>query len=238
MRIHWIDLFLLIMILLNCLICYKRGMLLSIYKAVSFILTIWLAWMLHPVVKGFIIKYTRLLDIIKDKIAPMLQRILVEQAVTPEEVMATEQTQTSFVEGLNIPSLFKNSIMEEIKTRVTESFTEFCDFVAKNIAEICVSIIAILFVIILVTIILGTLKGVLKFISDIPVIGFVNKVLGIVFGFIIGIMQIWLVYCILILFSTSKLLEPVFHSIQSSTVAKYLYENNVIYFAILRVFGK
>jgi len=75
---------------------------------------------------------------------------------------------------------------------------------------------------------LFVLERVLKGVTSLPIVKQADKAGGFILGALEGLLTVYIVFAILIMFSASPKFQGVFEAIESSTVAKVLYHNNFI----------
>ena len=72
------------------------------------------------------------------------------------------------------------------------------------------------------------IKFVLQGIAKLPVFKQIDKLGGFALGAVEGLLTVYIVGAVLMLFSAAPYFKPVFESIEASIVAKFFYQNNFI----------
>ncbi|OGO85712.1 MAG: hypothetical protein A2Y22_04650 [Clostridiales bacterium GWD2_32_59] len=231
---NWADVAVILIIVASCMIEYKRGFVKSIFKTFSFIVSIFVSWTLHPYVTEFL-KNSFVYEWVKGGV-----RESIFKQSTSGEIVSKEQ-QTEIIDKLNMPDFFKDLIKnnESIKGNELLNFLDFKESVVNFVTNFCIGILAIILVILVTMVILRVASTSLDLVSKIPVIKEINEMFGFLLGLIIGVIEVWLSYIVIIfIFSTNSKMSFVFTEINNSVVAKLLYENNLLNYIIAGIFGK
>ncbi|NLM13037.1 MAG: hypothetical protein GX209_04750 [Epulopiscium sp.] len=217
------DILILIFFLINGWIAYKRGFILSLYKLLSFVVSIFLSYTLYPMVSAFLRNYTPLFDKIKNYIAPSI-------VISEGAQVNTLEGQSHLINELGVPKLLKRALIENNNSEIYSilQVDSLKDYIAGYIANICINIISMVAVLLVVSIGLKILIGVLDILSKLPVLNSMNHLFGLIFGLVSGVLQVWVFFIILFVFQANPSFEKLFFLLESSTFAKYLYEYNYL----------
>lgn len=217
------DAIILIFFLVNGWIAYRRGFVLSFFKLLSFVISIFLSYNIYPVVSTFLRNNTPLFEKIKNQVTPTI--------LIPEGVQTnTLEGQTNFINELGIPKLLKDALIENNNSEIYDilKVDGLKDYIAGYIANICINIISMIVVLLVVSIGLKIIIGILDIISKLPIINSVNHLFGLLFGFVSGLLQIWIFFTILFIFQANPSFEKIFVFLGESSIARYLYEYNLL----------
>lgn len=217
------DLIVLLIFIISGWIAYKRGFILSLFKLVSRIVSIFLSYKLYPVVSAFLRNVSPLYEAIKSKIAPS---VLTESTVQSNTLAG----QSAAINNLQIPGFIKSSLIENNNPEIYKilNVDGLRDYIAGYIANICINIISLILVFIIVSIGLRIIIGILDLISKLPVLSPINNLFGLIFGVISGLINIWLFFIVLFIFQSNPLFEKVFILLEESLIAGLLYEYNLL----------
>jgi uncharacterized membrane protein required for colicin V production len=209
---------------------YHRGFVLSLFKLVSFAVSIFLTYKLYPTVSTFLRQSTRLYQGLKHSIAASL-------AIQGDQIH-TLHGQTELIQNLKLPGILKDALIENNNPEVYQilNVEGLKEYVSGYIANISINILAMILVLFLVTIGLKIVVSFLDLIAKLPVLHTVNKLTGLIFGLVCGTLQIWILYIICMFFYTNPHLQIVFGWIENGNVSKYLYENNLLLFLVTKLF--
>lgn len=225
------DIIVVIVLVISAWIAYKRGFILSLFKLVSSIITIFLSYRLYPIVSAFLRNFTPLYENIKNKIAPSI----LSQSTAQTNTLVG---QSAFINDLKVPGFLKSALIENNNPEVYKilNVDGLKEYIAGYIANICINIIALILVFLVVTIGLRIIIGILDVISKLPVVNSFNNLLGFIFGLISGLLNIWFLFIILFVFQTNPLFEKAFILLEESLIAGILYEYNFLLKWILGIF--
>ncbi|WP_058486676.1 CvpA family protein [Defluviitalea phaphyphila] len=225
------DIIIILILIINGFIAYKRGFVLSFFKLISSILSIFLAYRIYPVVSSFLRNSTPLFENIKNKIGLTLT---IENA----DNMGTLSGQIETINNLNLPKFLKSALIENNNTEVYKilNVDNLKDYIAGYIANICINIISMILVLIIVTIGLKIIINILDILAKLPIINSVNRLFGFIFGLIMGVLHIWVIFVILFMFHSNPFFNQVFLLISESVIAKFLYEYNLLLKWLLKLF--
>ena len=114
------------------------------------------------------------------------------------------------------------------------------DVAADRLTEIAISVIALALIILAISLVMFLLRVIIKTLrNESIVIGFADRVLGMVLGLVRGLMLAWIAVALLIPVTTLVSPEhvvPMMEALQLTTVAKVLYDVNPFLYVIKYVF--
>lgn len=237
---------------------YKRGLFRSILKLVLTGLSFMLAYFLAPFVGSIIVEHTNIDEYFYDKIYMVIQsevekRVseniqntmqgmdanLMQQltAQTMQTVMASEpdrNTQISIIQSSGLPSYIKDALVannnDEVKSEL--GTYGFYDYMATYVSYMFVNAISFVVTLGVVRLLLGALSFCLSFVFELPIVGSINRLGGVLFGAAEGLLIVWLVLLIISLFEDSEMGRLLYEQIYSSRFLTLLYERNVFVMAI------
>ena len=204
------DILILAILLSLTFLGYKKGFLKTLTGVVSIILSFVLAMTFSPQVESFI-KSTPVYDAIYENI----ENSLFSQNNENKEEYSTAK--------LNMPYEMIENIQEDIegtKNEIAKTLTE-------KLGDILVKILSILLIFLAVRILLLIILSGFGIIRKLPLIGWFDKLLGALFGFLKGLLVVYLLLAVVTvctaLNSENKLIKEINHS----EFAKVMYNNNV-----------
>jgi len=194
-------------VVLSAYFGYRKGLIRTVYRLASFFIAIFIARQLYPYVARAL-RQTALFPAIKDRIA---------------EALNLEGMRGSYViDNLPIPgflqSILHNNNTPDMFELLQVSTVE--DYIASFFASMIMSGIAALAVFALAMIALAIIGYALDLVSKLPVINFVNRVCGLLFGFIVSIAIIWLCLVVVVLAGS----EGLHGLLDGSRVAGWLFD--------------
>lgn len=202
-----VDLIIIAVVLLFIFLGYKKGLTGSLIKLLSFIIAIVVAFVLYKPVANAVIENT----VIDDNIRTTLRATLGVEDKTKN----TEE---------NVPSTIMDNINKEIENATDEVKANVIDQTTITIVNIGSGIVIFL----AVRVILVIISLFAKILTDLPVIKQVDKLGGLAYGAIEGIVIVYAVLAVISLTSVIWANNAVVTAIAKSSLGEMLYNNNII----------
>ena len=200
-----VDLIIIAVVLLFIFLGYKKGLTGSLIKLLSFIIAIVVAFVLYKPVANAVIENT----VIDDNIRTTLSATLGVETENTEE---------------NVPSTIMDNINKEIENATDEVKANVIDNTTITIVNIGSGIVIFL----AVRVILVLISLFAKILTDLPVIKQVDKLGGLAYGAIEGIVIVYAVLAVISLTSVIWANNAVVTAIAKSSLGEMLYNNNII----------
>ena len=197
---------------------YRRGLIRTVFSLISFALAIILASYLFPIVAEWLMDMP-VYSALKDYII----RTMNFNGPAPypsQEVIA----------GLPLPDLLRNLLYEHntpnIFARLNVSTVE--EYIAAYFARMAINIIAMIVVFIVVKFILGIISSILDLVGRLPVIRHFNRGGGLIIGFALGVIIVWIGLAAMILFFLDPTNPELMNMLENSLIVGWIYEHNPI----------
>ena len=200
-----VDLILIACFILFIFVGYKKGLAGSLIKLCSFVIALILALALYKPVANAVKDNTQIDENIKSTIVETFR----QQEQTQEENMPKDLVQNISSEIENATSEAVNNIAQSISDTIINIGAGIVIFIVARLLLIIVSIFA-------------------KQIVKLPIIGLVDKVGGIAYGAVEGIVIIYIVLGLISLSSLIWVDNAVVTAITNSGIGSFLYNNNII----------
>ena len=197
-----IDLILIGIIALCVLIGYKQGLVKSAIKILSFFIAIVVALVLYKPISNIIITNTTIDDNIKNAI---VENVKLEKNEEENSNVVKENLSNKIIAGAN------------------SSIEETANSFAVKVIEL--SIILLLYI--TTRIILRFISALTDLITNLPILKQINKTGGIIYGFLKGIIIVYVILGILYLVSP-MISNNVFGIIDDTMITKEIYNNNIL----------
>lgn len=224
---NWTDILVIAIIIGFGIIGMKTGFILSVYRVVSFFASIFVSMKLYPKVAQILAK-TSFAANIQDNILKNL--LLQKQTLSPEVNSQVKETAAqTVIEHLKLPGFLKESVKAAVPdvSRVLP-VDKVMESISSQLTWIVIQIISLILVYIFVRIALIFLKVVLRGIAKLPLFKQLDKIGGFGLGAIEGLLSVYILFAILMLFNSSPKFVKFFASLDSSIIAKFFYQNNFI----------
>ncbi|NLP46655.1 MAG: CvpA family protein [Epulopiscium sp.] len=228
---NWMDIVVLIICFLNGLKVYKRGFVASLIQVSFYGVGFFVAYRIYPTISRFLREATELFSWLKMKWTPVIK---IESTIE----QYTLQAQQNIIRNLPLPQILKVRLIENNNSEIYKilNVEGLDDYIAGYLANMLLNIISIILV---VMIIFAGLQIVIKttdILTQLPGIHFLNKTGGLILGLSLGVVKIWIMYSLLLLFYAHPKVAIIQQAIDQSLVARYLYEKNMLLSLLSKVF--
>ena len=208
-----VDLILILIVILNVFIGYKKGLIKVAFNILVFIIAIIATLILFKPVSNIIINNTEIDDNIKNMIISTNNLEFETNEINDED---------------DKKNLLQKYVEERIKQTSQELKKKAIESIAETISIKATEIITGLLLFIAIRIVLILLKFITETLANIPIIKQFNEVGGIIYGLAKSIIIIYLVLTFIFIFSSIKGNNILSDAIFDSYITKVLYENNPV----------
>jgi len=224
---NWIDFLVIGIVIAYAFIGYARGFIFSVFKVASFFVSAFLSIQVYPYVSKFLISM-HLDKTLQGMISENLSKI-----ITPEQ-LAKPNPITDIVQSWSLPKPIEEMVMNGVTVQVGQIKQGIVESMSASLSVVAVNIISIIAVFAIVSFVLIFARNILEGIASLSIFKQINRAGGFAFGILEGIIVIYVAFAILTIFASSKDLQNIFTTINSSLIAKQLYANNLL---LLWAFG-
>lgn len=224
---NWSDWMVVGIIAVFGIIGLVNGFIYSIFRLASFFVSSYVAIKFYPVVAKILMK-TVIFEKIKSSI---YDNLLMKQQSQVAGIDAQAKTAAAdmVVNNLQLPDFLKGTLIDQMPNpSKLLNMNQIVDVVSSELASMVINILSLLILYILVRIILVFLRFILSGIAKLPIFKQMDKLGGFAFGALEGLLTIYIVFAVLMLFNTAPQFKSFFEAIHNSSVAKFFYENNFI----------
>lgn len=210
---------------------FAKGFLKIVYSLVSWIVILVFIICATPHIQNYLKNDTN----IYNKVVAYCEEAIREQAEQEMEESGGDMSALTENELFAaIAEKLPENLLEDLKAQTSEITDELMesyglyDKTAVALADLFLQGISTLVAMIAGAIVSAFLSMVLGFIAKLPLIGFANKVLGLVAGAANGLLIIWIAFYLVAVLCTTELGSTIITHIYASEFLTYLYENNII----------
>lgn len=204
-----VDLIIVAVMLLFIFLGYKKGLTGSLIKLLSFVIAIVLAVIMYKPVGNVVIENTTIDDNIRTSL---------------NETFGVQENKQEEKNEENVPSSIMNNINKEIENATDEVKTNVIDETTKTVVYVGSAIVIFLAVkVVLLIVSLFTSQ-----ITKLPIIRQVDKIGGLAYGAIEGVVIVYAILAVISLTSVIWANNAVVMAIGKSTLGEMLYNNNII----------
>lgn len=194
---------------------YKKGFMRTVFALVSWIIVLVVCNIATPMVTDFLIEETSIADTVGDAIAEKVNEVIAQSGVAELEQNLPEEIKNMLAEG--------NINIEELLAANGDVIVD-----ATSIVYTVVSIIAFVLVIVVTRVLVWVVDKVLGIASKFPLIGSLDKLLGLVCGAAKGILICWIVLAVVSMVVIPNANVDFASMIQESQLLTWLQNNNYI----------
>lgn len=150
----------------------------------------------------------------------------VEEAVKGADI--PKDLQVKAIEMAELPDIFKSLLSDNNNSEIYEKLgvDTFPQYVGEFLSRLIIHIVAFLCTFLLVTIIVRAIVFALDIVSDLPVLGFVNRLAGGVVGIVGGLVIVWVLFIIITLLYTTSIGRDIYDVIRDNAILNMIYEYN------------
>lgn len=224
---NWIDMLVIAIIVVFAVIGLKNGFVYSIFRLVSLFASVVISLKFYPKVADLLLK-TKVYTVIKNS---FLKSLMLQQPsiATGASGQANRTAAKTVIDHLKVPDFFKGIISKRVPNPAALLDTsKIMDVLSSELAVIIISVISLILLFILVRIGLIFLRVFLQGIAKLPIFKQINKLGGFALGAVEGLLSIYVFFTILMLFNAAPQFQRIYEAIESSTIAKFFYQNNFI----------
>lgn len=228
---------------------YKHGLFRSALKLVLLVLSLFLSYFLSPMLADVIIKYTNVDDYFKAKAYSVIEKTVKENVeeelnnefgITSEDVveeitdeaMKTDPTrvqQVNIINKMNVPEFIKTALMDNNHDDARKSMgvNSFYEYISTYISYMIVNAIAFILAFAFLIIIFAIISIVSAVIVRIPIIGGINRLGGMLFGFFEALFIVWICFVFVAIIPDTQIGNWFFSQIDDSKMLTIIQEKNV-----------
>ena len=211
-----IDVGIVILLVSSIIMGYRKGLIRAIFSIVSFIIAIILAFLLYKPVAAIIINSTSIDEVVKETIRGKYD---VDPNMEVEQITLDENTAKNFPE--TVTNYINKNIIEDAKNTTINAF-------ADQIARIIINIAAMIIVFIIVKLLMLLLKSIFDAIAKLPIIKPFNKLGGIIYGILRGVIMAYLIFAVIAIIVPAVSWDSAAKAINNSKIGSSMYNNNIL----------
>lgn len=150
----------------------------------------------------------------------------IEEALENADI--PKDLQIKAIEMAELPEVFKSLLSDNNNDVIYEKLgvKTFAEYVGEFLSKLIIHIVAFLCTFLLVTIVLRAIIFALDIVSELPALGFFNRLAGGVVGAAGGLIIIWLFFVVITLLYVTAFGREIYQVIQENAILNMLYENN------------
>ncbi len=224
---NWSDLLVLAIIAGFGLIGMYKGFILSIFKLASFFVSAIISIKAYPLVAKVLMQ-TALYTNIKTYI---LENLLQQHAAQGTKVngQIKEAAANAVIDKLQLPGFLKGTLLEQMPNPgKLVNINKLMDMISIEITKIVIDILSLLLLYVAIRIALIFARVILQGVAKLPLFKQIDKLGGFGIGAVEGLLTVYIIFAVIMLFNASPSFKEVYTAIDSSMIAKFFYQNNFI----------
>lgn len=152
----------------------------------------------------------------------------VEQSIMDAEI--PRQTQIAAIEAADIPEVFKELLLSNNNNEIYQALgvTTFAEYISKYLAKLIIGILSYLGTFVIITIVVRAVVFALDFVAELPGLGILNRLAGILVGASISLIIIGFIFVVITLLYTTSFGKIMMEMIMKDKFLAFLYENNFV----------
>lgn len=228
---------------------YKHGLFRSALKLVLLVLSLFLSYFLSPMLADVIIKYTNVDEYFKAKAYSVIEKTVkenVEENLKNELGIASEDVveeltdealkadpakvqQVNIINKMNVPEFIKTALMDNNHddTRKSLGVTSFYEYISTYISYMIINAMVFVLSFVVLLIIFAIVSIISAVAMRIPIIGGINRLGGMLFGFFEALFIVWVFFVLVAIIPGTQIGNWFFSQIDDSTILTILYEKNI-----------
>ncbi len=226
---NWADFIVLGIIVLFGVVGLKKGLIYSVFRLLSFFISLTLSVQLSPALTGFLMKTP-----LKDNVNNWILENLMHQATSPElNSQVKHAGANAIVDSLNIPGFMKGIVSSDLAKAMPDPSSiidtkAIMSTISLSLTRFVIGVISVFLLYIIIRIALIFLRKVLQGIASLPLIKQINSLGGFAFGAVEGLLTIYIILAVVLIFNAVPQFKEIHEALNTSLVAGWFYKNNII----------
>lgn len=243
---NWVLISVLAILVISIIRGYRKGFLRIAYSLVAWILMMAFTSWLTPYISDFLVENTGVYTTIEQNCEQRLrekanEKVEEQTQETKEEVSASDSEMKKLLSefGIALPDSVGEKVCENIAGTAGELLEQsgVYESIAKGMADFILNGISFFLALLLAILISRVIERCLALFSRIPILGGINRLLGLFAGAVYGMCLICLAFYLIAICSSSEFGKFAYSYIQENGMLLYLYENNPLVTLIMSFFS-
>lgn len=221
---NWLFWMLLTMILIFMIQGFRKGLIRTAVSMFSIVIVAAATMWLNPYIGSMIRENTDW----QEKLEQKCSVLLVEEM--EERLEISDASQNSFIEEMPLPEIVREKLVENNNSETYQSLAveSFAGYLSKYIAAGIMNGITFLLSFVSVWILMKILLCAVDRITDLPVIGGLNRIGGMLLGTAQGVIWLWVIFLIITLFCNTGTGRYLMGMIRENPVLLWIYDRNCL----------
>lgn len=206
---------------------YRKGFLKMALSMAALVGTIIIVGILNPYVSRFLMDNTELYAVLQEGTAEFVDNIL----ETELEIEINTRTDEVFaIDHLTLPKAIREKLIQDNNSVVYEALgvSDFKGYLSGYLAGLILNVISFIGTLLIAGFLVKAVFVMADIIEKVPGIHGMNKLAGMLFGFLEGIIIIWIACLVVTAFGATKTGQQILGMIQDSVLLSLIYNNNLL----------
>lgn len=219
-----------IILVIGAVVGFARGAVRILVSLVTTVLTIVIVFYTSPYVSQALYALTPADELIQGRCVAVVQGVIGES-----ELPRTEQIKA--IEETELPAVFKELLLTNNNDEVYDllGVTTFVEYFAEYLTKIIIDIISFLITFLVVTVVIRAVVFALDFVAELPLLGILNRLSGILVGTSISVIIVWVLFVGITLIYTTDIGKLLMGMIMEDEFLLFMYEVNPIFKLITKL---
>lgn len=230
-NMSWLSWLLLLVLIIFGIQGFRKGMMRAVISMISLITVILVTSWLTPHIGTYIRDNTNW----EEEIEKRCEEVWFSELDKNIEIPVSSQM--SYIDELPLPQSMKDKITENNNSEIYYqlSVNSFAEYLSKYIAVGIVNGIAFLIAFLVTIAVMKLILYVVDVLTELPVIGLLNRIGGFAVGIIQGVFWIWVGFIVIVLLCDTQIGRFLMETIESDSLLLWFYNKNGFMNVIMQV---
>lgn len=226
-------------VLFNMVRGYQRGVLMVLYSIAAWVVILIAANGLAPRVKDFMVNHTGIYHSIEQSCEKTINDRLSQSVDEQLDHTGEDTAGVLHNQGIYLPK----QMVEQLENNMAQAGNKIvqesgiAQYAAEYITQFILTGISYFLTVLVLSILLGIVKRMFIVANHIPILGGVNRILGLLLGLVQGVMAVCIILYFVSLISTTGLGSWLYGQIEVNPVTLAIYNSNPIVVFLLYIFN-
>lgn len=206
---------------------YRKGFLKIALSMAALVGTIIIVSILNPYVSKFLMDNTGLYEVLHESTSEFVTEIFDTQIDT---AISTRTDEVFAIDHLTLPKAIREKLIEDNNSVIYDALgvSEFEEYISRYLACMILNAISFIGTLVIAGFMVKVIFVMADIIEKVPGIKGMNKLAGMLLGFLQGIIIIWIGCLVVTAFGATKTGQEILSMIQGSVILSFIYNNNCL----------
>ncbi|MBO5278740.1 MAG: CvpA family protein [Lachnospiraceae bacterium] len=206
---------------------YRKGFLKIALSMAALVGTIMIVSILNPYVSKFLMDNTGLYEVLHESTSEFVTEIFESQI---DKEINTRTDEVFAIDHLTLPKAIREKLIEDNNSVIYDALgvSEFEEYISRYLACMILNAISFIGTLVIAGFVVKVIFVMADIIEKVPGIKGMNKLAGMLLGFLQGIIIIWIGCLVVTAFGATKTGQEILSMIQDSVILSFIYNNNCL----------